>query len=80
MIVMYSTGCPKCRVLEAKLAKTGRTYTIRDDVDEMKALGFTEVPVLEVDGKTMLFNEAVKWANDSANFEPSVTDCSVCKL
>ena len=63
MIVLYSTGCPKCRILEAKLAKTGETYTIIQDVDEMEKLGITTVPVLEVDGKMMDFGEAVKWAN-----------------
>lgn len=63
MIVLYSTGCPKCKIIEAKLAKTGKTYTIIQDVDEMGKLGITAVPVLEVDGKMMDFGEAVKWAN-----------------
>lgn len=76
MIVLYSTGCPKCRVLEAKLAKTGQTYTVIEDVDTMESMGLTEVPVLEVDGKLMNFGEAIKWANaEAVEF-----DCPTCKI
>lgn len=64
MIVVYSTGCPKCRILESKLAKTGETYTIFDDVDKMTEMGMTEVPMLEVNGKLMNFGEANKWVNE----------------
>ena len=55
MIVVYSTGCPKCGVLERKLNEKSISYEMCTDVDKMLALGITSVPVLDVDGKMMDF-------------------------
>ena len=63
-IVMYSTGCPKCRVLEAKLNAKGIEYTVCNDVTEMERLCFSTVPVLSVDGQNYEFSEAVKYINE----------------
>lgn len=62
--VMYTTGCPKCRVLEAKLQSKGVSFTKNDDVEYMAAQGMQSLPYLEVDGKLMDFGEAVKWVNE----------------
>lgn len=62
-IIMYSTNCPKCRVLEMKLKAKGITPSVVTDVDEMVAKGMTSAPALEVDGEMMNFGEAVKWLN-----------------
>ena len=62
-VVMYSTNCPKCRVLEMKLKAKGIYHSVVTDVDEMTAKGMTSAPALEVDGKLMGFAEAVKWLN-----------------
>lgn len=64
MIVMYSTHCPKCNVLEQKLNSKNINYGIIDDVNIMIDKGFDFLPVLEVDGKIMEFNEAVRWINE----------------
>ena len=63
-VILYSTGCPKCRILETKLQNKGVYYTKNTSVDEMEKLGFTAVPVLSVDGKYFEFGDAVKWIND----------------
>jgi hypothetical protein len=34
------------------------------DVDVMRDKGFMSAPMLEVDGKTMTFVEAIKWINE----------------
>ena len=60
-IILYSTHCPKCTILEKKLKDKGVIYDEVNDVDTMIGLGFTEVPVLVVDGKIMGFSEAIKW-------------------
>jgi hypothetical protein len=39
----------------------GETYTLVDDVDEMIAKGFMSMPMLEVNGKEMTFDEAIHW-------------------
>ena len=62
-IVFYSTGCPKCKVLKAKLDSMGIDYAIFNDVDRMVEMGMTTVPNLMVDGKLMNFKESVDWLN-----------------
>lgn len=70
-LVMYSTGCPKCRILKMKLDASGLPFTVNDDIDEMLALGFTELPMLSVDGKLYHFADAVRWVNEQLP-QPSV--------
>lgn len=63
MIVLYSTHCPQCKALEMKLNKKKIEYTICDDQEKMKALGFSSAPMLDVDGTIYNFTNAVKWVN-----------------
>lgn len=63
MIILFSTGCPRCKVLESKLAEKGITYSVVDNVDKMLSMGMTTMPVLEVDGVRMNFKEAINWVN-----------------
>ena len=62
-IVLYTTGCPKCKILEAKLAQKGIEFSIEENLDEMIALGYQSAPLLKVDDNIMEFGAAVKWAN-----------------
>lgn len=62
-IVLYSTKCPKCLVLERKMRQHGIVFTENNSVQEMLALGFQQAPVLSVDGKAMGFREANDWIN-----------------
>ena len=62
-IFLYSTGCPKCKILETKLAQKNVNYEIIDNVDIMINKGFQSLPVLEVDSKLMEFGDAVRWVN-----------------
>ena len=62
-VVMYSTNCPKCRVLEMKLKAKGIGHSVVTDVDEMVAKGMTSAPALEVDGELMGFAEAMRWVS-----------------
>lgn len=63
MITLYSTGCPKCKVLKKKLDEKGIKYTVNLSVEEMMTIGITQVPVLCVDGKLLQFKQAVDWVN-----------------
>ena len=36
--ILYSTGCPKCKVLKQKMDAVGFTYQENNSVDEMLAL------------------------------------------
>jgi hypothetical protein len=63
MIVIYSTGCPKCKVLINKLNAKNIEYSVFNDVDKMIKMGITNVPILEVDDVRMKFKEANNWIN-----------------
>ena len=63
-IILYSSHCPRCKVLENKLTKKNISYTLFDDVQKMIELGITSVPVFEVDGVKMKFRDANKWINE----------------
>lgn len=61
MIKLYTTHCPKCKVIEKKLAQKNIQYIEVTDVAEMQRLGFQSVPILEVDGKIMNMTDANRW-------------------
>lgn len=60
-VILYSTNCPRCKILKSKLDDKEVTYSIVNDVDKMLNMGMTVVPVLEVDGVRMNFKEAINW-------------------
>lgn len=62
-VVLYSTNCPKCMVLEKKLDAARISYDMVTDEDVMIEKGFMTAPILEVDGNAMDFGDAVKWVN-----------------
>ena len=64
MVTLYTIGCGKCLILEKKLHEVGVDYKVCEDREVMEQKGFDFMPVLEVDGQTMNFSEAVKWANE----------------
>ena len=63
-IVMYSSGCPRCKTLKKKLDDAGVQYETFTDIQKMIDMGFTDVPVLEVDGQRMQFTDAIKWVRE----------------
>lgn len=62
-VILYSTGCPKCRVLQAKLGQKKIEYEENTSIEEMEKLGIYTVPVLSIDGKLLQFVDAVKYLN-----------------
>ena len=60
-IVLYSTHCPKCNMIETKLKQKHINYTVNTNVDEMKQLGFHSMPVLKIDNQYLDFHRAYKW-------------------
>ena len=62
-VILYTTHCPKCMILEKKLNMKNIAFDVNENANEMIAKGFMSAPILEVDGKIMDFTEAVKWTN-----------------
>lgn len=64
MPTLYSTHCPKCQILEKKMAQKGIEYIEITDTQQMLDMGLSSVPWLEVDGQMMDFNKANQWINE----------------
>ena len=64
-LVLYSTHCPRCVVLEKKLNAKNIEYEEVNDENLMVEKGFTTVPMLEVDGVVLNYKEANEWINNN---------------
>ena len=62
-IILYTIGCDKCDILKEKLESKDIEFTIFDNEEDLKSMGFDKFPVLEVDGTRMDYGDAVKWVN-----------------
>ena len=65
-VILYSSNCPKCKVLEAKLNQKNIDFSIKNSEEDFQQLfdeRFREMPVLEVDNKKYTFLEAVNIIN-----------------
>lgn len=63
-VILYTTNCPKCIILEKKLKGKNITFKTIDDINIMTEKGFMSAPMLEVDSKIMNFMEANAWINN----------------
>lgn len=77
MVTLFSTNCPKCRVLEQKLNQKNIDFDKDSNMDEIINQGFMSAPVLKIDDIYLDFTSAVKWINghDIADF-----DCDSCQF
>ena len=68
---LYSTNCPKCKVLETKLTQMGikfDTVTDNEEVAEVgKSNGILSAPILKVEDKYFDFSNAIKYLKEIAN-------------
>lgn len=65
-VLLYSTHCPKCKVLAQKLDQKGITYKLKattDDLEEIIEKGYKSVPILVVGDNYMDFMKAIEWIN-----------------
>lgn len=61
-ITLYSLPtCGMCRVLKNELSKRNIPFQDIEDINELGKKNILSVPVLEVDGKQMLFPDALNW-------------------
>lgn len=64
MITLYTTHCPKCKVLESKLNKKNIEHYICEDVNIMQNKNIINLPSLEIDEKILSFKDAINWVNE----------------
>jgi glutaredoxin len=67
VITVYTTHCPRCKILEKTLTSRGVDYVAVEDVDVIMARGFQMVPMMEVDGKVLDYKEAMFWIKENTN-------------
>lgn len=60
-IILYTTGCPRCKALKQALDECKIEYTECTNISTMQELGIESVPVLSVDSNLIGYNEAVTW-------------------
>lgn len=63
-VVLFSTHCPKCKVIEKKLKEKNISYNEVNDVESMREKGYLSAPILEVNGISMDFITANQWINN----------------
>lgn len=61
MIILYSTNCPKCKVLETKLKQQNIDFILETDLTKMMNMGYMEAPLLEINNEIYNFSQAIKW-------------------
>ena len=66
-IILYSTGCPQCKVLAGLLDKKGIQYEYCSDVNHMMQIGISSVPMLEIDGEILNFQKAMAWVKEATH-------------
>ena len=67
-MTLYSTGCPKCKVLKTKLAQKGVDYKLVEDEDDVYRFcnnnHIMELPIfVKDDGSILNFSEANRFIN-----------------
>ena len=66
-VILYSTGCARCKALKMKLEKMGIPFKLNEDKDGKNIinLGRSQAPILSIDGQLYSFEEAVKYLNET---------------
>ena len=65
-VKLYSTDCPKCKILEKKLAAKNIPFfkvTGSVAIETIKKAGYMEAPILCLNDQFLPFAQAVKWVN-----------------
>lgn len=63
-VILYTTHCPICKMLEKRLADKKISYIECTDITKMKSLGIKQVPVLSIDDALYNAQDAIKWINE----------------
>ena len=77
MVTLFSTNCPKCRVLEQKLNQKNIAFDISDDIQKVIDQGFMSAPVLKIGDDYMDFTTAIAWLKEQ---DSEIPDCNECQF
>jgi len=60
-IILYTIGCPQCKMLEMLLQKREIHFEVCTDQDRMREIGIKSAPVLSVNGELLMAKDAFQW-------------------
>jgi hypothetical protein len=66
-IIVYSTGCPKCKMLEKCLKMANIEFIICDDTNVMLSMGMQSAPYMQIGEELMDFKDAMNWIKENKN-------------
>lgn len=65
VVKLFSTNCPRCKVLETKLKQNDIKYEVETDINTMLGLGIKSAPcLLTEDGELLEFTAALRWLKE----------------
>lgn len=79
-MTLYSTGCPKCKVLAKKLNEAGISFDLVEGdaaVDEIMSHGFEAAPILQVDDRYLTFSDAIAMLREKPSGDDGCACCGV---
>ena len=62
-VKLYTTHCPKCKILEERLNEKKVKYDVIDNIEELQKMNFKSVPNLEIDGKIYNYLDSIRYLN-----------------
>ncbi len=66
-IKVYSLPtCGMCKLLKRELDSRSIKYEVCEDVQEMESKGISNVPMMEVDGELLNFQNAMKYLKEES--------------
>ncbi len=66
MILYTKNGCPRCKILKAKLDAAAIKYDENSNIEEQIALGFKSAPTLVLDnGDKLDFEKALNYVREA---------------
>ena len=60
-VKLYTTHCPKCKILEERLNEKKVKYEVIDNIEELQKMNFKSVPNLEIDGKIYNYLDSIRY-------------------
>ena len=64
MVTLYTTHCPKCRILAKKLTMSNIDFTESENIQELIRAGYSMAPMLKLeDGSYLDFKTACRWTD-----------------
>ena len=62
-VKLYTTHCPKCKILEERLNEKKVKYEVIDNIEELQKMNFKSDPNLEIDGKIYKYLDSIRYLN-----------------